>query len=199
MCVASVNCLILSITADANTSQMPYDYALNETWGGVEVNIAIVSCTSDSNSPPSLPLTHAHVQYNLKRLGTPPADRHSLFPPPPSHLPLRYWLPRPQLVLVHLHDQRHQPRPPHLYTHRRRRDGGPEQEADQDKQEQARGRELHRRRGKGHPRGSRRRVPGSKSARARAHDDDDNGSGSETRVWLRVVRRARRGRLTRAE
>ncbi|CAG9953972.1 unnamed protein product [Clonostachys rosea f. rosea IK726] len=43
VCVASVNCLILSITADAHTTQMPYDYALNETWGGVEVNIAIVS------------------------------------------------------------------------------------------------------------------------------------------------------------
>uniref|UniRef100_A0A8H7NC53 Rhodopsin domain-containing protein n=1 Tax=Bionectria ochroleuca TaxID=29856 RepID=A0A8H7NC53_BIOOC len=43
VCVASVNGLILSISADPYTTQMPYDYAITYTWGGVEVNIAVVS------------------------------------------------------------------------------------------------------------------------------------------------------------
>ncbi|CAH0054633.1 unnamed protein product [Clonostachys solani] len=43
VCVASVVGLILSIGADPYTTQMPYDYAIIYTWGGVEVNIAVVS------------------------------------------------------------------------------------------------------------------------------------------------------------
>ncbi|CAH0027606.1 unnamed protein product [Clonostachys rhizophaga] len=43
VCTASVNCLVESIRTDPKTTQMPYDYALNYTWGAVEVNMAVVS------------------------------------------------------------------------------------------------------------------------------------------------------------
>ncbi|KAF4958723.1 hypothetical protein FSARC_10948 [Fusarium sarcochroum] len=43
VCLASVFVLVESITYDEKTSQMPHDTALNFAWGGVEINIAIVS------------------------------------------------------------------------------------------------------------------------------------------------------------
>ncbi|KAJ4249751.1 hypothetical protein NW762_012092 [Fusarium torreyae] len=43
VCLASVFVLVESINYDENSSQMPHDTALNFVWGGIEINIAIVS------------------------------------------------------------------------------------------------------------------------------------------------------------
>lgn len=43
VCLASVFVIVESIRYDVNTTQMPRDMALNDTWGVVEINMAVVS------------------------------------------------------------------------------------------------------------------------------------------------------------
>ncbi|VUC21633.1 unnamed protein product [Clonostachys rosea] len=41
--IAITALFLVGVVANPYTTQMPYDYAINYTWGGVEVNIAVVS------------------------------------------------------------------------------------------------------------------------------------------------------------
>lgn len=45
VCLASIFVIVESIRYNVDTTQMPRDMALNDTWGVVEINIAVVSGT----------------------------------------------------------------------------------------------------------------------------------------------------------